>query len=52
MSKFALIQTELGKRLINNYLARNLQNLNIKSDIIVDIDSELVLNTSCLHTER
>ncbi|CAG2244896.1 unnamed protein product [Mytilus edulis] len=51
MSKSALIQTELGKRLISNYLARNLQNLDIKSDIIVDIDSELVLNTSCLHTE-
>ncbi|VDI32965.1 Hypothetical predicted protein [Mytilus galloprovincialis] len=42
---------QLGKRLISNYLARNLQNLDIKSDIIVDIDSELVLNTSCLHTE-
>ncbi|VDI71124.1 Hypothetical predicted protein [Mytilus galloprovincialis] len=52
MSKSALIQTELRKRLISNYLARNLQNLDIKSDIIVDIDSELVLNTSCLHTEE
>ncbi|CAC5362524.1 unnamed protein product [Mytilus coruscus] len=51
MSKSALIQTELGKRLISNYLARNIQNLDIKGDIIVDIDSELVLNTSCLHTE-
>ncbi|CAC5421316.1 unnamed protein product [Mytilus coruscus] len=49
LSKSAVIQTDLGKRLISNYLARNVKNLNITKDVVLDIDSELFLETCTKH---
>ena len=46
LSKSAVIQTGEGKKLISNYLARNISKLEIKKEVSVIIDSELVL-TKC-----
>lgn len=43
-----MIHTDIGKRLISNYLARNVNKLNIKHDLLFDVDSELITRTqSC-----
>ena len=52
MSKSAVVQTEVGKRLIINYLARHIDSLDIKNDLILDIDSELILTNSCSHNQE
>ena len=52
MSKSAVVQTEVGKRLISNYLARHIDSLDIKNDLILDIDSELILTNSCSHNQE
>ena len=52
MSKSAVVQTEVGKRLISNYLARYIDSLDIKNDLILDIDSELILTNSCSHNQE
>ncbi|CAC5403428.1 unnamed protein product [Mytilus coruscus] len=49
LSKSAVIQTDLGKRLISNYLARNVKKLNITKDVVLDIDSELFLQNCTKH---
>ncbi|CAC5371194.1 unnamed protein product [Mytilus coruscus] len=44
LSKSAVLNTELGKRMINNYLARNISKLHIKRNLTLEVDSELVLS--------
>ena len=46
MTKSAIIHTEMGKRLIGNYLAKSVSKLDIKHDLILDIESELVQHDS------
>ena len=46
MTGSAIIHTEMGKRLISNYLAKNVSKLDIKHDLTLDIDSELVQHES------
>lgn len=41
LSKSAAISTTEGKRVISNYLARNVEKLSVKGDITVIVDSEL-----------
>ena len=41
-----VIYTELGKRLINNYLARNVYKLNLTHNLVLGIDSELITTTA------
>ena len=45
LMKSAVIYTELGKRLISNYLARNVCKLDFKHNLVLDIDSELITKT-------
>ena len=51
ISKSAVIHTEIGKKLIGNYLAKNIQTLDLKHDLVLDIDSELIL-TNCPHSDK
>ena len=43
--KSAVIYKELGKRLISNYLARNVYKLDLKHNLVLDIDSGLITKT-------
>ena len=46
LNKSAVIYTELGKRLISNYLARNVYKLDLKHNLVLDIDSGLITKTA------
>ncbi|XP_052082348.1 uncharacterized protein LOC127720000 [Mytilus californianus] len=53
LSKSAVLNTELGKRMISNYLARNISKLKIKRNLTLDVDSELVLSKcECMSTDE
>ena len=43
LSKSAIVHTGEGKRLISNYLARNLHKLNPKKTCSIEVDSELIM---------
>ena len=46
LTKIAVINTDLGKRLISNYLAHNVHKLDLKHDLLLDVDNELITKTS------
>ena len=46
LMKCAVIITELGKRLISNYLARKVYKLNLKHNLVLGIDSNLIIKTA------